>query len=306
MKQSIFIRHILVCLLVSVALVNVRSEVELSAPYEHNRINTVWNGSMRLTGERRRISLPMDHMGELYGDVSFYEKDRNNIIAQFQVKEGMKMVNIMGRIIDCYLKVSGTKDKNKDFWNNKAEVGLGVRTRFFTKIYFGLYAEYLRGFYIDVQGRDPNPYDQNYVDLRCGAILWYAWGGRAVSDTGGVSFPLVHWGELYADGSLYRKDRHNAIANMYVKDGFRIMTLNRVVVDSYLRLNLAKDRNKDFWNNKAELGPGIRIKPFHSFYLEVYFEYVRGFYLGIEGRDPNPYDMNYGDIRYGLILWSGW
>ena len=116
---------------------------------------------------------------------------------------------------------------------------------------------------------------------------------------------MLVWGEIYSDISYYRSQRNNIIGYLHTKCGLHIFRVWKSVIDAYGVFYVMKDSNRDFWNNKAELGPGIAIQPIPGLDLKFVVEYLFGSYYGIEGIDPNPYPQQYQDRRYGILFWIG-
>jgi hypothetical protein len=243
--------------------------------------------------------------GEFYDESMSMQKERENFISCSHIRQGLMIARIPKVTLQSYLLIRYGKDLHKDFWNNRAEIGLGLRARFFTKIFLALYVEWIRGYYIKIPENLPQASDDNYVDLRTGLIFWYGWD-KWFESPRLISFPLIRWGELYSDVSYFRSQRDNVIGYFHAKAGFRLCRLWKSDLAAYGVLYLMKDTNKDFWNNKVEFGPGIWLSPFPNLDLKIFTEWLVGNYFGIEGVDPNPYTQRYGDRRVGILFWIGW
>ena len=70
----------------------------------------------------------------------------------------------------------------------------------------------------------------------------------------------------------------------------------------YWKLSLAKDTNRDFFNNVGDGGGGLEIKLLRKHGISLRGEFLRGVYYGIEGRDPNSFGPNYNDVRILVIF----
>jgi len=66
-------------------------------------------------------------------------------------------------------------------------------------------------------------------------------------------------------------------------------------------VDVYKDVNKDFYNNAVEIGVGAELQPWTKINFKFRAEYLHGTYMGITGRDPNPYGPHYDDVRLTLI-----
>ena len=242
---------------------------------------------------------------EFYNESTVLEKFDDNLISFSHTKPGLRISGLLGRTAEFYVLLRYGKDMHRDFWNNRAETGLGLRIKLFKKVFLAPYIELIRGYYMDIPDEYPQPEQKEYDDVRSGLLFWYGWDNY-FSYSSLFSFPLKFWGEMYSDISYYRSQRNNVIGYWHIRTGFHTMQLWKSCIDVYGVSYVMKDINEDFWNNKAEIGPGIRIKPVSGLDLTFFIEYLFGTYFGIEGRDPNPYSQQYTDRRMGVIFWIGW
>lgn len=110
--------------------------------------------------------------------------------------------------------------------------------------------------------------------------------------------------EMYGSAGYYSRYRDNGIGYFQLRGGHRFT--RGTPLYGYLRLNLAADVNHDFYNNAAELGPGVEWRAGGPLNLSARAEYLRGVYFGVTGRDPNPYGPSYDDFRVVLVLGRRW
>jgi len=242
---------------------------------------------------------------ELYNETISMGRENRNLITMTQALQGLR-TRVGGlTTLDLYLKQRLGGDSDRDYWNNRGELMVGARARFFEKIYLALFAEYIRGRYFDIdESHERNPYGTDYEDLRYGLIFWQGWDRAwSVPETG--RFPLSFWEEIYGELIHFRRDRNNDIGYLKARAGLRMLRLHRTTVGLYAVHHLNLDANGDFWNNRAELGLGTRIKPWTGSGLSLFVEYLRGTYLDREGRYDNPYRTNYDELRAGAIFWFG-
>jgi hypothetical protein len=242
---------------------------------------------------------------EVYNETISLGREERNVITMTQALQGAR-AHIAGvSTIDVYLKQRFGGDVNRDYWNNRGELMLGARARFFKKIYLSLFAEYIRGTYFDLENPHyRNPYEPNYVDLRYGLIFWQGWDRAwSVPETGRV--PLSFWEEIYSELIHFRRDRDNTILFLKTKAGLRMLRIHKTTAGLYGVHHLNLDTNGDFWNNRSELGLGTRVKPWTDVGLSLFAEYLIGTYLDRQGRYVNPYPKAYGELRIGLVFWYG-
>jgi hypothetical protein len=242
---------------------------------------------------------------ELYNETISLGREEQNLITMTQALQGAR-AHIPGfSTVDIYLKQRYGEDSNRDFWNNRGELILGARARFFEKIYLALYGEYIQGRYFDSdQSRYPNPYGSDYTDVRYGLIFWQGWD-RAWYVPSTSTFPLSFWEEIYAEFTHYQRDHDNNILNAKAKAGLRMLRIRKTLVDLYAIQYFSYDTNGDFWNNRAESGLGMQIKPYSRYALVLFGEYLRGSYIKRDGRYRNPYETKYSEVRGGLVFWYG-
>lgn len=136
----------------------------------------------------------------------------------------------------------------------------------------------------------PGPTEPDYRVLAAVYRRWEPLGGRRFT-------------EVYGSAGYYSRYRDNGIAYLQLRAGRR-GAAGRLY--GYLRLNLAMDANRDFFNNAVEAGPGLEWRASGPLSLSARAEYLRGVYFGIEGRDPNPYGPSYHDFRVVLVLGRRW
>jgi tetratricopeptide (TPR) repeat protein len=108
--------------------------------------------------------------GSGYGDVSYYSRFDDNVIAYGQLRQGVNLPT--GRILPMQVlaAVNYIQDSNKDFYNNVVEAGPAIRiapSRRMTEIQFE--AQYVHGVY--TRHDAANPYGARYHDFRF-SIIW--------------------------------------------------------------------------------------------------------------------------------------
>ncbi|MBI3547509.1 MAG: tetratricopeptide repeat protein [Elusimicrobia bacterium] len=135
--------------------------------------------------------------------------------------------------------------------------------------------------------------DYHYWNKHYGPIGWL---------TLGEVFPERAFSDLGFNVGYYARYRDNVIGLVQYREGFKLVDTARTLVSAYVPVNVMKDVNRDFFNNLIELGAGIELHPILRYSVKLRAEFYRGVYLGIEGRDPNPYGANYNDFRLSLLF----
>ncbi|NQT81540.1 hypothetical protein HQ563_00835 [bacterium] len=122
-----------------------------------------------------RFYLPFTGWREIYGDLIYYQRDRDNVIGNLQIREGFGDFSLFGANAETYLRLDLIGDTNHDFWNNRAYCGLGMRIKPLKNFDLGISVEYVESSYFGVEGRDPNPYDQFNDGPRVLVAFWHGW-----------------------------------------------------------------------------------------------------------------------------------
>jgi hypothetical protein len=164
-------------------------------------------------------------------------------------------------------------------------------------------------------------------EYRAGLIFWYGWGQDAAGQEAPrprVSFPARLWGEIYSDWIFSSLGRHvrtrgpddiyrDSVARFnnlifYANPAAGMMVMEGIAgsLAAYATGYVWFDTHKDWWNNLAMAGPGLRYKPLPMLDLVFKAEYLFGRYYGRERpEDPNPYDANLQDLRITGSFWYG-
>ncbi|MBI3299890.1 MAG: tetratricopeptide repeat protein [Elusimicrobia bacterium] len=115
---------------------------------------------------------PVRTFVDLGGSLGHYDRYHGNIILDLQLRGGIEVWDNGVSQLSVYGPVKLLKDRNRDFYNNLFEVGLGAEFQPATKVNLKARVERLFGRYAGVSGRDPNPYGPRYADWR--ATLLYS------------------------------------------------------------------------------------------------------------------------------------
>ncbi|RJO66580.1 MAG: hypothetical protein C4523_12145, partial [Myxococcales bacterium] len=175
----------------------------------------------------------------------------------------------------------------------------------------------------DREGDDPVE-----LDMRGGATLFVDWmhTKSEPNPKGQWIWPLTYFGELYTDFIWFYRFENNWIGYFTMKHGLNLFQVGRLVDQLYLRTNLGYDVDGVYYNNYFEVGPGMRIIPWHWLNIQFYAEYLVGVYIprknfvhdplahyytdywvGVLTRtDDNPHGSPYHDGRIGVIVYYAW
>lgn len=173
------------------------------------------------------------------------------------------------------------------------------------------------------------------TEYRAGLVFWHGWGQEPAAEGGGtdgqsggggsrVRFPMRFWGEIYSDWIFSSLSRHvrtrgggtayrDSLARFrnlifYANPDVGVMVMEGLAgsLSAYGTAYVWFDTHKDWWNNLALMGPGLRYKPLGMLDLAFKAEYLMGRYYGRErAEDPNPYARNVTDVRITGSFWYG-
>jgi len=134
---------------------------------------------------------------------------------------------------------------------------------------------------------------------------------RAIASYGIGIYPIPAFtdrlrfrGSFFADAGIssgYYSRYSNGITYAEMRGGIRFVEWGPSACDGYLRLDIAADTKREFYNNYVEAGAGIRIIPHHAWSVNIALEAKRGTYVG--GTRSHALDGTaYGTIRMFLIV----
>jgi hypothetical protein len=126
-----------------------------------------------------------------------------------------------------------------------------------------------------------------------GGINWFHSGGAFLGSGRPGGFYETNIDTVYVS-----RFQHDAIAYWQLRPGYQLRSRSRFRTQVYWNLNVTADRNRAYWANFVEFGPGVRFRlaggprP-----LDFSINALRGVHLINEG---NPRGPNYYDLRIGL------
>ena len=243
------------------------------------------------------------------------------------------LVNIRGRTGRLYADVYASPYYSSRFADKIAYVEASVG---YKPDRDGAFSFYLGSRYtqdsLSHSGAVPEIYSDNYASFEPGiryqpkgfnANLTAEWGlsinllssadhPDATEFNGRVVLADYHYWEgphrLFADAGgsagYYSRYRNNGIGYLQLRGGVKAWDDGSSQASLYSPMNVFKDTNRDFFNNLVEIGAGIEVQPSTKVNLKMRAEYLRGTYMGIQGRDANPYGPHYNDMRV-MLIYSG-
>ena len=110
-----------------------------------------------------------------------------------------------------------------------------------------------------------------------------------------------YYSDLYGEATYFTR-YSNLIAGIKTHQGIRLMQYHSSMVNLYVTGRAITDTQRQFFNNFAEVGPGLEFVPTNRLNVSLRFEHVNGVYLPA-GATPNPYTHYYINNLVQLLLY---
>lgn len=138
-------------------------------------------------------------------------------------------------------------------------------------------------------------------DLRSGLMYYNVFGAKpAYFDKLKISHD--YYSTLYGDMTYFSRYNNNVIATVKTHQGIRLAQYKSSMLNLYMTGRIIEDTNRVFYNNIAEIGPGISFIPSNRFNLELRYEFINGEYLPV-GNSNNPYGKYYTNSTVQLLVY---
>lgn len=138
-------------------------------------------------------------------------------------------------------------------------------------------------------------------DLR-GGLMYYQDFGTRPSYYDQLKISHDYYSDWYADTTYFSRYNNNVIGGIRTHQGIRLLQYHASLVNLYVVGRALADSNRDFFNNIAEVGPGIALVPTDRFNLQLRFEHIKGMYIPA-GATPNPYGKYYTNNIVQLLFY---
>jgi tetratricopeptide (TPR) repeat protein len=155
---------------------------------------------------------------------------------------------------------------------------------------FAAEANLARNFVPELRGRSIEP------DFR--AVLAYSreWLGFGLLTLGRIKRDWM-FSDLDASAGYYSRYEHDGIGYIQARDGFEVVHTQSMRLAPYVTARLVKDTKRDFFNNTAEAGAGVELRPAPGAGVAFRVEYSYGHYYGSTAQ-VNPYEPHYHSLRF--------
>lgn len=203
-----------------------------------------------------------------------------------------------------YLVLRQTQD-NKSFnfgelpqiyEDNVRITGLGAQISPFPSIPIVSFIEAGRAYDLVYRNRD-----RWRNDVRAG-LMYYNEFGALPAYFERLQLNMKYYSTLYGDATYFSRYKNNIIATIKTHQGIRIAQYKSSMLNLYLSGRVIEDTRREFFNNIAEIGPGIGFTPSNRYRVELRYEHINGMYLPA-GRTINPYGKYYINDIVQLFLY---
>jgi thioredoxin-like negative regulator of GroEL len=151
----------------------------------------------------------------------------------------------------------------------------------------------------DLVYRDRNKWRN---DLRAGLIYYNEFGARTAYFEH-LTMNFNYYSTLYGDSIYFSRYNNNLIGTLKTHQGLRLIQYHSSMLNVYVSGRLIEDSNRVFFNNIAEIGPGIGFIPSNRYKIELRFEHINGLYLPAGG-SINPYGKYYTNNMVQLLFYT--
>lgn len=138
-------------------------------------------------------------------------------------------------------------------------------------------------------------------DVRAG-MMYYDQFGVPPAYFGQATWGHDYFGDFYADVTYFSRYDNNVIGGARTHHGIRLWQYKSSMINLYATGRVIMDVQRLFYNNFAEVGPGIAYIPTNRFNVQLRFEHLNGMYLPA-GAIPNPYGQYYTNNLVQLLVY---
>lgn len=260
------------------------------------------NAMTRLAGQQTK-SFPEPYYGEFYM-MPFSQSRFGITVSQFIGRLGVEFnwLETQPRFYSFTRRTQDNKENNigelpQLYEDNVWVTGMGTQFFPFRKIPLFIYLE--GGAARDLYDRARERWR---ADLRTG-LMYYQEFGKMPSYYGKLTYSTDYYAIWYAEMTYFSRYDNNVIASVRTHQGIRLIQYKSSMINLFVRGRVIEDTNRDFYNNFAEIGPGLGIIPSNRFNFEINLDYINGMYLPAGGREKNPYAKYYSNKRALLLFY---
>ena len=140
-------------------------------------------------------------------------------------------------------------------------------------------------------------------DYRIGAEYYDQWGpGIDLHCSYDTTVSFDWFSDLYLSAVAYSRYDNNIILQSSARLGARLLHYKMSTLSAYGRLGITADTHDDFFNNVADVGPGIEIQPYKPFPLSIRTEYrFSKYFKNVRSGDTDRYNTL---LVYGIFYFE--
>lgn len=139
-------------------------------------------------------------------------------------------------------------------------------------------------------------------DLR-GGLMYYNEFGKIPAYFNELKIGTDYYSTLYGDITYFSRYDNNVIGTLKTHQGIRLAQYKSSMLNLYLSGRVIEDTRREFFNNIAEIGPGIGFIPSNRFRVQLRYEHLKGIYLPAGG-SFNPYGKYYTNNIVQLFVYA--
>lgn len=260
------------------------------------------NAMTTLRGQQTKL-LPPPYFGEFFA-MPFTQTRFGLTVTQFIERLGVEQNNawrtreyIFSQTTnDNQSKAAALGQISQIFEDDVQIFGVGAQMSPFKNVPFFLYGE--MGAAYDLIYRDRPRWRSDFR----GGYMYYQEAGKAHAYYPEPRWSLDYYSLYYNDLTYFSRYQNNVIGVAKSHQGIHLLQYKSSVVNLYARGIVVYDVQRLFYNNYAEIGPGIGFIPSNRYNLEVRYDVIRGTYLPA-GAIPNPYGKYYNNQLLQLLLY---
>ncbi len=184
---------------------------------------------------------------------------------------------------------------DKIFEDNAAVLGVGANYQPFQNIPARVYLE-VGGSY-DLIDRNRDKFRESIV----GGVTGYQEWQHDVKLCSSQNCPSLY-SDFYGNIATYSREDYDVLADLRLRSGLNLYQGQAGRVQAYGKLHTINDTDKQYYNNLAEIGPGIAWQPFQQYPVTLRVEQMYGKYVS-----GTPIDVKdtYSNTRVELTFYKG-
>ena len=236
-----------------------------------------------LNAPLRRKNIPDPYYVTLYGTAMWYDraykpetafqKNFNDTVYQLKMRAGRYMDEKKKTSLYLFAHIDGDINSKAGsvpviYSDNYTGVGIGADYRL--SPYSRLFVETsFENNLIHNAG-----VDNTQFDYRAGVDFYKRWGPATdLACSYNPRVPLKWFSDFYAAAVFYSRYNNNVILQSSGRLGINFLTYRMSSLGAYAYVGVTADTNGDYYNNIAEVGPGLEYKPYETIPFSIRSEY---------------------------------